>query len=164
MTVSHRARSWSIVALACVLAGCDNRNDLLTPLTEAPPGILAAANSVDVGGKTIRLTAEAFRNQMPGNNDSRMFVVLHLATADRSTFPTGVTATNAWVVFGTDAWSVVPTQETSATVPGRLDLIVRAGPTWPVGNEVTVVVRLRDAAGTEQLVRADPAPKIQAVF
>ena len=153
-----------MVALACSLVGCDNRNDLVTPLTEAPPGIVEAATSVDVSGKTIRLTAEAFRNQMPGNNDSRMFVVLHLATADRSTFPTGLTATNAWVVFGTDAWSVVPTQETSATLPGRLDLVLRGGPTWPLGNEVVVVIRLRDAAGTEQLLRADPAPKIQAVF
>ena len=131
MTVSHRVRCWSIVALACVLAGCDNRNDLVTPLIETPPGIVEAANSVNVGGKTIRLTAEAFRNQMPGNNDSRMFVVLRLATTDGSPFPTGVTATNAWVVVGTDAWSLVPTQETAATLPSRLDLMLRGGPTWP---------------------------------
>jgi hypothetical protein len=164
MNVSHPVRSWSIISLACVLAACDNRNDIVTPLTEAPPGVLQAEAAVTVAGVPIHLTAEAFRNLMPGSTDSRMFVVLHLATAAGSTFPTGVAATSAWVIFGNDAWTVVPTQEASSTVPGRLDLMLRGGPTWPVGNEVKVVVRLRDASGNEQLLRADPAPKIQGAF
>lgn len=162
--MSHHVRTWSIVALACVLVGCDNRNDIVTPLTEAPPGVLQAAAAVDIAGAPIRHTAEAWRNMMPGATDSRMFVVLHLATADRSPFPTSVTATNAWVIFGNDAWTVVPTQETSPTLPGRVDLMLRGGPVWPVGAELMVVVRLRDAAGNEQLLRADPAPTIKAVF
>lgn len=162
--MSHRVRSWSIVALACVFAACDNRNDIVTPLTEAPPGVLQAETAVTVAGVPIHLTAEAFRNLMPGATDSRMFVVLHLTTGNGSAFPTGVTAANAWVVFGNDAWTVVPTQETSPTLPGRLDLMLRGGPTWPAGNEVVVVVRLRDASGNEQLLKADPSPKIQGAF
>lgn len=164
MNMSHRVRSWSIVALACVLAACDNRNDLLTPLTEAPPGVSQASAAVDIAGSPIRLTAEAWRNLMPGATDTRMFVVLHLATADRSAFPAGVTATTAWVIYNDEAWTTVPKQETASTTPSRLDLMLRAGPTWPVGAEVTVVVRLRDASGNEQLLRADPSPKIQGAF
>lgn len=128
-------------------SGCTE--DLTSPV---PESILAAPTEVTVDGVRIQLQADTWRNMEP-NGDDRLAVVLRLQATASVPIPSGIQMERVWVVYQDEAWEVRPRQE-------RYNVIARGGPRWPVGSQVTVVLRFSTPDGREFLLQ-DPQAVIE---
>lgn len=156
------------IVIACALlalAGCGDESPTApgsVPIEE----LTGAATSVMVAGKTLTLGSQLWRDFQPiSPPDGKPLVgVLQVRTSDGSPVPESVHADAVWVILGAQVWSATPRLERprAETTP-IYELVARDGPKWGPGVNVDVVIRLRDAANRDVLLRAGNLP-IQGTF
>src|SRR5678816_1003153 len=136
-----------LLALVLAVAAC---SDSLAPANteRVPSDVTAAPLQATVSGTAVTVTAYAWRNMMPGDGslDRRLVVSLTLHPTNGTRWPANTSVQRVWVIRGDQAW-VATAFETPEINSNDLQVVTRGGPHWPVGDEVYVVVELRDASG-----------------
>ena len=121
----------------------------------------------------MALSGTLWRDFMPSIPSSRdgkpLIAIFKVATADGKSFPAGVRADRAWVIFGEQLWEPSQLEEQDAAEPSyrnkrgayanrqdspAFNLVARGGPKWGTGVAVDMVVRLTDKDGRHYLLRA----------
>jgi hypothetical protein len=121
-----------------------------SPSAPSTSDLRQASESVAVGGKTLRLTTEIWRDFMPISppDGKPMVARLVVSTLDGSPFPSGVSVERTWLFFGNQTWETADLQpEFQQPGAASLAVVAREGPKWGPGVSVDVVVRLRDSQG-----------------
>jgi hypothetical protein len=112
--------------------------------------------SVAVGGQTLVLTTYLWRDFQPVSppDGKPLVAILRVQTLTRTPLTSSFSVDGAWITNGTDVWAPNVVQENIAT-PGNAyyEVVARDGPKWGPGVTVDVVVRIREASGTTQLLR-----------
>lgn len=137
----------------------------LRPAPESTRGaLLAAPLSVVVEGVTLRLEAFLWRDYMPisppGGKPLMASIKLLVADAGAKSFPDGVDAGRVWLVRGEEIWTGKFLVEERPDEPGMKEKVFRDGPLWEPGEEVDVIIEVRDRGGATRLLRA---PKVRII-
>ena len=142
--------------VAAISLACE---DVLVP---RPVGDLHnAPASVAIDGQELMLTAFLWRDFMPSSPPDRkpLVAIFRPVAAGDGTVPTSVRIDTAWVVLGNDVWTVPITEERLPSAQqAYYEAVARNGPKWGPGVTVDVIVRIRAAGGTGQLLRAPNQP------
>jgi hypothetical protein len=118
----------------------------------------AAPPQTTIGAQTLQMTAQLFLDTMPtvGPGVRGISGVLTISSADNSPIPAGITLVTAYADQGSDEGAFATltpvTTGTGATPTLRGNLL--GGPAFSPGSRANVVVLLRDAAGSQYLLRA----------
>ncbi|HEV7992870.1 MAG TPA: hypothetical protein VGP25_13650 [Gemmatimonadaceae bacterium] len=148
------------LALFAATAGC-GADALVAPPPTAE--LQAAPASIVVEGQTLVLRPELWRDFMPITppNGKPLAAVLRLYAASGTPVTASFHVDAAWVVNGADMWA--PSVEENPFArwnPQYYEVVAHDGPKWDPGILVDVVVRVREASGATQLLRA-AAQRIQ---
>lgn len=148
--------------LLAVLAAPGCMNDQTAPGTRGLPAAVAnAPDQLGAGAARMHLSADAWRDFMPGPGapvgGSGLLVAARLASADSSALVEGLRISSVWAVYGGQAWSSAAV-ENRRDVPWQITGVVRGGPRWGPGVSVTLVAGVRVGDGPESFVRADAVP------
>lgn len=145
-------KSWpSLIILAVLTMSCQN------PVTPSVPleDLLAAPLSVEINGRQFVLETELWRNFMPGTPPSLLAAVVYITAVDGQPLPDLIDANRIWVVNGEQVWETTFVRESRPRSPAHLNQLEKGadgGPTWDVGTQVEVIVRV--TAGYSVLLRA----------
>ena len=121
------------------------------PSAPSASDLRQAPESVAVGGKTLRLTTELWRDFMPiSPPDGKPLVArLVVSTFDGSPFPSGLSVERTWLFLGDQTWETADLQPESQQVGSpSLAVVARDGPKWGPGVTIDVVVRMTDSRAT----------------
>lgn len=128
-----------------------------------------APTMIVVGNRTLRLSAELWRDFMPGParpDGSPLNVGVRITSDDKQPLPTGLRIHRIWVLNGEEIWDISnlrgqksglvqeKDQWVGCGVTSLCQFSVSGGPRWEPGIYVDVVVRLSDSEGKEHLLRA----------
>jgi hypothetical protein len=117
-------------------------------------------DSVRVGSQTLRMTADAWRDFMPGGcapRDHSLIVALRIRATDSTAVPSDLRVTSAMLVQGSARFLVMDGLSNEPYGPDLRALM--RGPSWDIGAEVFVTARLQDNQGNIYVLRA-PATRI----
>ena len=130
----------------------------------APPTdeLLEAPTTITIDGQSVVLQTFMWRDFQPLSppDGKPLVAIFRPVRADNSASPAGVRIDEAWVLFGVESWNPTITEERVASPPAQThyEAVARDGPKWGPGVNVTVIVRIRDAQGNAQLLRAANQP------
>jgi hypothetical protein len=116
-----------------------------------------APATITVGGKKLTLQVEGINNRMPtvgARTRTGIYFIIRLKTTDRSAMPRGVTFDAVYGVQGKRKWETRKFDGPRGRVSSMVEIVARNAPAWTVSGKIDVIVRLRDAAGKEHLIRA----------
>jgi len=116
-----------------------------------------APATITVGGKVLTVRAQIFNNRMPTfgpRASTGIFFVIGLATKDGSPMPDGLTADTVYGIQGKNKWETRTFDKLKIEKPPMLRIIPRNAPAWTAKSKIDVVVKLRDSAKKEHLIRA----------
>jgi hypothetical protein len=119
-------------------------------LTEAPATII-------IDGKKLTLQVEGINNRMPTigpRTNTGIYFIIRLKTTDRSAIPKGVTFDTVFGVQGKKKWETKKFDGPRGRVSSMVEIVARNAPAWTVSAKIDVIVKLRDSAKTEHLIRA----------
>lgn len=137
-----------LLAATLLVLGCSEGSAFLAPV---PPDLLNSPSTITVDGTPITLGASA-------TVDPKLHLTAILGTTNVSPWPAGATTGRVWVVRNGLAWTSA-TEPDPVALPLRLGAIAviatGAGPTWPTGDSVDVVMEVLDGHGSTQLIRAE---------
>jgi hypothetical protein len=138
-----------------VLLGCsDTDGPTYHPLDE----LLAAPQSVVVGGKKLELSTLMWRDFQPSSppDGKPLIAVFFVSVVDSSAYPSDTVMASAWVILGRDVWAAALTDEEAGDLkaPYRDVRVARGGPKFGPDVVVEAVVLLAGPGGREQLLRA----------
>ena len=149
------------LVLALLLSGCEEDcSNTNWPLTATSvDSLLAAPQSIVVGGRTYVLEADLWRDFMPSFSADEsscsgrpLAVIVEAVTTDPSGVSPSLEMDWVWVIRDEEARET----ELGPAPEGGPDRLTRralgTGPRWDTGIRVHVVVRLRDET-TEMLLR-----------
>ncbi len=146
------------ISLAAVcsawISGCGGTP---TSPTEIPTSrLLSAPTRIVADGKTLTLAAFVWRDFMPPAPavGRPLQGVLRIATDDGSPVAATVAVDTSWVIHNAEVWAATVEQQPRADTAPHFEVVVRDGPQWGPNVTVDVVVRLRDSAGSQFLLRA----------
>ena len=124
-----------------------------------------ADSVVSVGGRRIGLQIYAWRDfaPQPGGSEqgSYLMVNLQIRSLDDAPPPAGLAVDSAWVRSTEGLWATAPTDEPRPDFPNGLDLMLRGGPKWKIGQNLDVLVRVRVASGEAHYLVARRQPLSQ---
>jgi hypothetical protein len=130
-------------------------------MTKEPPDAsraqpVSAPTRVVSDGVELILTAFLTRDFMPISppDGKPLGGVLRIKTENGTPVPTGIVVTASWILFNAETWPASVEQRPHAETGPNYEVIVRDGPKWGPDVMVDVVVRVRDSAGAESLLRA----------
>jgi hypothetical protein len=137
-----------ILLAAClfVVSCSSDGTGLLSPV---PPNVLSSPYTITVSGTTIGVGASITASP-------RIELSAFLGARDMQSWPAGATTGRVWVIRQGVAWSAI-TQPDPRALPlpfGTIAVVAGPGPSWPAGDSVDVVIEVRDANGSKQLLRA----------
>ena len=142
-----------VLALAA-LGGC-RATESIAPL---PAGELQAAPlAITVGGQTLTLVTELWRDFMPVTppNGKPLFAVMRVRAANGGALTATFQVDALWIVNGAETWATAVTEENVLPRGAAYhEWVARDGPKWNPGVRVDVIVRVREASGATQLLRA----------
>jgi len=119
-------------------------------LREAPP-------TITVDGKVLTIRAQIFNNRMPSfghREGTGIYFVINLATKDGTPMPDGLVFDTVCGIQGKNKWETRGFDELKINKPPMVRIIPRNAPGWTASSEIDVVVKLRDSAKKEHLIRA----------
>ncbi len=121
--------------------------------------LLAAPESIDLGGRTLVLETYLWRDFMPPMNagGSDLMAVVFITAADLQPFPEDIDADKLWLINGGEVWETKfggENRPRDEAHPHQLEKYVSGGPSWPTGIEVEAVVRITTRSGRVSLLRA----------
>ncbi len=98
-----------------------------------------------------------WRDFMPGGEPEGRGLqgVIHLQNPEGNILPEGLEIRRVWVLRDEEVWKTTATESSPGSTPKRLERIIRNGPRWQPGSEVTVVVEIQDKDGSIYLLRAE---------
>ena len=153
----------AVVLLSAEFQGCLVGDDCddgpeCSPLTPklAPPALETVPDTLIVGSNRFVLGAGVWRNFEPSSDNCprRLNVFVQVTEVDSMPIPSGMTANHVWVLNGDVFWNArFTSQVLPYTPPYQIEKMARCGPQWTPGAEVDVIVRVRDASGSEAYVR-----------
>jgi hypothetical protein len=123
--------------------------------------LLAAPLSITVGAQKVALASYLWRDFMPSSppDGKPLVAIFRLLAVGNGAVPTSLRIDAAWILFGDEVWSATITEERSVSATqSHYEAVARDGPKWGPGVNVDVIVRVRDAQGTAQLLRAPDQP------
>lgn len=110
-----------------------------------------ADSIVVIGGNRILLTTSAWRDFMPqvGGDGSggALTVSLQIQSLDELPLPAGLSVDSVLVHSSEGLWRAAPSIESRPELPNGMDLVLRGGPKWSVGQVIDMQVRLRVPSG-----------------
>jgi len=124
----------------------------------AAPGVLCAQDGAEwtkadstlsVGKTRVVLRVYAWRDFMPLRDDhdgSDLMVNLRIAE-NGAALPPSLVVDSAWVRSAGGLWATTPTTETRLNLRNELELMLRGGPKWEIGQGIEVLVKLRLPSG-----------------
>jgi hypothetical protein len=121
-----------------------------------------AANPLDsdtiaVDGKKLTLSAEGINNRMPTigpRTNTGIYFIIRLSTTDRSPLPKDITFDTVHGIQGEKKWETKKFDGPRGNAPSMVEIVARNAPAWTVSSKIDVVVKLRDSAKKEHLIRA----------
>jgi len=119
-------------------------------LTEAPA-------KITIGGKKLTLQVVGINNRMPmigPRTNTGIYFIIRLKTTDRSAIPKGVTFDTVYGVQGKKKWETKKFDGPRGRVSSMVEIVARNAPAWTASSKIDVIVRLRDSANKEHLIRA----------
>jgi hypothetical protein len=143
------------VAVIAVAVACGGSSP--TSPKVLPPGDPAAAPTrVIIGGKSVTLATELWRDFMPVSppDGKPLAGVLRIRTEDGSNVPPDVAAETVWVMRGSETWATFLAAPAAGAPGPAYEVSFFDGPKWGPNEAVDVVVRLRDGTGRVVLLRA----------
>ena len=153
------------ILMALLVAGSVTACAIIEPGDDEPTidELLAAPLTIDLGGKTLRLTTAMWRDFQPISppDGKPLIAVFYVMTTDSTEFPAGVRFDHAWVVLERQVWSTGFTGEErppSEQLSWQQVEVARNGPRFGPGVTAEAVVRVRDADGETCLLRATDQP------
>ena len=155
------SRSTCVLACALVAVTSCASDGPTSPGSVSIAELTAAPTSVVVAGKTLTLASQLWRDFQPiSPPDGKPLIgALQVRTSDGSAVSDSVQADAVWVVMGTQVWSGHPREERPRRETAPVyELVARDGPKWGPDVNVDVVIRLRDAANRDVLLRAPNQP------
>lgn len=124
--------------------------------------LLAAPVSVTIDGQSVVLETFMWRDFQPiaPPDGQPLVAILRPVRPDNGASPAGVRIEAAWVIFGAETWNPAITEERFANPPAQThyEAVLRNGPKWGPGVNVTVVVRIVDSQNRDRLLRAVNQP------
>jgi hypothetical protein len=124
--------------------------------------LIESPTTITIDGKALVLHVEGINNLMPmigpgpgvaGGRSSRIYFIVRLATTDRSSLPEGVTFDTVYGVQGEKKWEMQSFDTPRSSAPSMLEIVARNAPVW-TASDVDIIVKLRDSANKEYLIRA----------
>lgn len=125
--------------------------------------LLAAPSEISIADQTLVIETHLWRNFMPISppDGKALIASIKVRTPDKTNLLKGIEIDNVWVLNGEAVWStLLKTPKKSAGNSPTLELVVRDGPDWKPGVNVTVVVQVKDEKGLLYLLKA-PAQNIE---
>lgn len=122
----------------------------------SPAELLAAPESVTLGGQTLALRTYMWRDFMPISppDGKPLIAIFWVYSADSTALPHGLRVEAGWIVNGERVWDTfLEEPETGQQAPYEVERVARNGPKWGPHIGVDAVVRLREADGTKHLLR-----------
>jgi hypothetical protein len=116
-----------------------------------------AAATITVDGKELTLRVEGINNRMPGigpRTSTGIYFIIRLTTTDRSPVPKGITFDTVYGIQREKKWETRKFDGPRGGVPSTVEIVARNAPTWTASSKIDVIVRLRDSAKKEHLIRA----------
>jgi hypothetical protein len=136
------------------LVGCGAKPTAPADVSRAQ--LASAPTRIVSDGVDLTLTAFLTRDFMPISppDGKPLGGVLRIKTENGTPVPTGIVVTASWILFNAETWPASVEQRPHAETGPNYEVIVRDGPKWGPDVMVDVVVRVRDSAGAESLLRA----------
>jgi len=136
------------------LVGCGATPTVPSDVSRAQ--VASAPTRIVSDGVELTLTAFLTRDFMPISppDGKPLGGVLRIKTENGTPVPAGIVVTASWILFNSETWSASVEQRLRADTAPNYEVIVRDGPKWGPDVVVDVVVRVRDSAGAESLLRA----------
>jgi len=129
-----------------------------TAKSSSDAGKLAGApTTITVDGKKLTLQVEGINNRMPTvgpRTSTGIYFIIRLKTIDRSAMPKGVTFDAVYGVQGKKKWATRKFDGPRGRISSMVEIVARNAPAWTVSSKIDVIVRLRDSAKKEHLIRA----------
>ena len=119
-------------------------------LTEAPA-------TITIEGKKLTLHVEGINNRMPmigPRTNTGIYFIIRLRTTDRSPMPKGVTFDTVYGVQGKKKWETKKFDGPRGRVASMVEIVARNAPAWTARAKIEVIIRFRDSAKKEHLIRA----------
>jgi len=116
-----------------------------------------APTSIIVDGKKLTLSAEGINNRMPTigpRTNTGIYFIIRLSTTDRSPLPKDITFDTVHGIQGEKKWETKKFDGPRGNAPSMVEIVARNAPAWTVSSKIDVVVKLRDSAKKEHLIRA----------
>ena len=143
---------WCLLFVGLLQLACNDLGQTVPPELKLGD-LLAAPETLTVGGKSLVMSTSLGRNLMPmiPPSGSGLVAVVYLQMTDSTATPESITADVIWVVRSQDIWVSFLRDST----PPRPNVIAKSasdGPEWD--GPVDVIVRVIDNGGTFRLLRA----------
>jgi len=119
-------------------------------LTDAP-------TTITVDGKKLTLQVEGICNLMPTigpRTSTGIYFIIRLKTTDKSPLPKGVTFETVYGVQGDRKWETRKFDGPRGRASSMSEIVARNAPAWTTSAKIDVIVRLRDSAKKEHVIRA----------
>jgi hypothetical protein len=142
------AASFVVALIGCGATPTSPSDVSRAELASAPTRIVS-------DGVALTLTAFLTRDFMPISppDGKPLGGVLRIKTENGTPVPTGIAVSASWILFNAETWAASVEQRPRAETGPNYEVIVRDGPKWGPDVMVDVVVRVRDSAGAESLLR-----------
>jgi hypothetical protein len=142
------------ITFVAALVGCGQTPT--APSDVSREQLASAPTRVVADGVELTLTTFLTRDFMPISppDGKPLGGVLRIKTETGTPVPTSIVVSASWILFNSEMWSASVEQRPRAETPPNYEVIVQGGPKWGPDVMVDVIVRLRDSAGAESLLRA----------
>lgn len=117
----------------------------------------AVRTTLEISGSELRARARLWRDFMPpaAADGSPLAANMIVETVGGESVPPDLVVVAAWLAAGDEVWKPSTLRPRDPPrEPRSLEVTARAGPRWPPGSRVDVVVRLEDANGVRRNLRA----------
>lgn len=131
---------------------CNDLGQTVPP--QLPLGdLLAAPETLSIGGKSLVLSTSLWRSFMPivTQSSTGLAAVVYIQTTDSTAPPNSISSDVIWIVQGQEIWASF-LRDTSPTRPNVIAKFASNGPGWD--GPVDVIIRVLDNRGTYRLLRA----------
>jgi hypothetical protein len=141
--------------LMVLLTGCGGSG--VGPIGLSADTLRQTPRSVVVGGQTLTMTTDLWRDLMPivvdpGTPSPVRGVIAHVRIAGA---PSDLAVTSVALVHGMTVVSQTPAANETGYSDGILYATARTAEVWPIGDAVDVVATLTRSDGAQYQVRAD---------
>lgn len=165
-SIAQNASTKSQPSLSALGAGETEVGSNIQAISALPPGIGDAPERLVDGKSVLRLRASIWRDFMPfatslsgseklaaRSKHTSMNAIITLTDEHGTPLPQSLHAETIWILQGDAAWKTSAIEERrNAEVFSDCEFVIHDGPTWQLGSQVDVIIRLKDRSGKTSLL------------